>query len=473
MFSLVRCLLLRQHPAGGGPSAGWGRSLVTSKGPGVSLNTNRRGILTNLLRVNKELVPLGNSRRGLMSRLFKRNTNKPRFRLGLVVGGGGVLLFMYSIRAYRDSLVLNSRPGQVHKDRSEVRIAAHQQVTPTVKIVTGPESQAPFVVDQQKYTKFVQDSIAKLIAAQKEMEVASSELLSSQLSGCFDGIHPRAEHFADWYFSYSTSFKLLQEATLSLARNTINIFDPRALNEAVAEDMDKYLTSKYERIVLRPEINNSNLTAAYLKCVKDIHAKYTEVIASIEKGMLDLIANETNHLNQPQAEDVSLSLDWNSQLHKIKTIPANFEKNPEMTILLSSAGAVVVKTLASKGASIASAKVLAGKLGAPFVSKAMAAGGGAALGAVTGPLGSLIGATLGLGIDYSVNLGVELVKREEFVKDVGEVLRATQRDYQQILEQELHRAASVWITDAIQLLPHLGPDGHHLPSLHSAKQGAQ
>ena len=55
--------------------------------------------------------------------------------------------------------------------------------------------------------------------------------------------------------------------------------------------------------------------------------------------------------------------------------------------------------------------------------------------------GTILGASLGLGLDYSVNLGVELVKRDEFLKDVSEVLRATQRDYHNILEQELHRAS--------------------------------
>ena len=59
-------------------------------------------------------------RGGLVARLLgreARNTNKPRFRLGLFMGGGSVLLFMYSVRTYRDSLVLNSRAGLVHKDR--------------------------------------------------------------------------------------------------------------------------------------------------------------------------------------------------------------------------------------------------------------------------------------------------------------------------------------------------------------------
>ena len=32
----------------------------------------------------------------------------------------------------------------------------------------------------------------------------------------------------------------------------------------------RFMTQKYERIVLRPEINNSELQSAYLQCVKVI-----------------------------------------------------------------------------------------------------------------------------------------------------------------------------------------------------------
>merc|ERR1719370_233518 len=95
--------------------------------------------------------------------------------------------------------------------------------------------------------------------------------------------------------------------------------------------------------------------------------------------------------------------------------------------------------------------------------KVVAAGGGAAAGSIAGPLGTLGGAGGGLGVDFTVNAGVELVKREEFVKDVESVVDATRRDYFLLLEQELHRATKVWIEDAVQLLPRLGSSGRAVP----------
>ncbi len=55
-----------------------------------------------------------------------------------------------------------------------------------------------------------------------------------------------------------------------------------------------------------------------------------------------------------------------------------------------------------------------------------------------------------------VNAGIELMKREEFLHDVKQVIEATESDYFNIMERELHRATRVWVEDAIQLLPMLG-----------------
>jgi len=365
-----------------------------------------------------------------------------------------VLGVMYTVRRYRDSLVSDlSRP--VHRDRSEATIASAQpQVVPTVKIVTSAADTAT-LVDEQKYSEFVRRSVDTLLEAQKEMEAEASRLLAEKVAKCFDKIHPRSEQFADWYFSYTTSFKLLQEGSLSLARHAAKVFEETPINEAVAADMDKFMTQKYERIVLRPEINNSELQAAYLDCVKEVHAKYLATITAIDTNMAELVDTNTSHVRQPQQEDVKLSLDWAAQMYKIKSVPVNFEKTPELTLALSSGGAIVGKTLASKGASLATTKALAGKLTAPFVSKVVAAGGGAVAGTVAGPVGTVMGATIGLGIDYSVNAGIELMKREEFVRDVRQVVSATEQDYRGVLERELHRAVSVWTQDAIQLLPSL------------------
>ena len=61
------------------------------------------------------------------------------------------------------------------------------------------------------------------------------------------------------------------------------VFEETPINDAVSADMDKFMTQKYERIVLRPEINNSELQSAYLACIKEIHERYLQTISSIDR----------------------------------------------------------------------------------------------------------------------------------------------------------------------------------------------
>ena len=78
---------------------------------------------------------------------------------------------MYSIRKYRDSLVMDLRP--VHPDQSVVSISSAQpQVVPTVKIVTSTSSAS--IVDEDQYSEFVKTSVETLMRAQREMEEEAS-----------------------------------------------------------------------------------------------------------------------------------------------------------------------------------------------------------------------------------------------------------------------------------------------------------
>lgn len=64
----------------------------------------------------------------------------------------------------------------------------------------------------------------------------------------------------------------------------------------------------------------------------------------------------------------------------------------------------------------------------------------------------LLGAAAGLGVDYTINAGVELMNRDAFVEDMKEALGATRHQWKQQLLAELNRVVSVWLDDTIQLL---------------------
>ena len=142
--------------------------------------------------------------------------------------------------------------------------------------------------------------------------------------------------------------------------------------------IDNYLAKQYERIVLRPELTDADIHEAYINCVRDIHAEFIETVRKMEGELMDLLASETSHLVDPTSSNsnnkVILSLDWASQLQKIKNVPANFEKTPELTVALSAGGAILGKSIGTAVAGKAAAgtmgtKIMGGKLASPFVTK--------------------------------------------------------------------------------------------------------
>ena len=62
----------------------------------------------------------------------------------------------------------------------------------------------------------------------------------------------------------------------------------------------------------------------------------------------------------------------------------------------------------------------------------MATGSGALIGTLAGPLGTALGAGIGLSVDYMTNKGVELIQRGEMVNDVNNMIIATQTIYHNV-----------------------------------------
>jgi hypothetical protein len=67
-------------------------------------------------------------------------------------------------------------------------------------------------------------------------------------------------------------------------------------------------------------------------------------------------------------------------------------------------------------------------------------------------IAGMMGALAGLGVDFTINAGVELMNRDAFVADMKEAIEATELEWKQNLLAELQRAAGVWLDDSIQLL---------------------
>ena len=83
----------------------------------------------------------------------------------------------------------------------------------------------------------------------------------------------------------------------------------------------------------------------------------------------------------------------------------------------------------------------------------MAVSSGVLAGTFAGPVGTALGAGVGISIDYLANKGIALMQRAEMVEEVNSALLSTQTKYYNVLDKELSRIIDVLMEDAIHLMP--------------------
>ena len=348
----------------------------------------------------------------------------------------------------------------VHPDESVIKTGVRSQVNPQVALVytTKDGKKVRVIADAQAYSTFVNQQVANLEDSKNQLLKETQLFLHAELLKVFESAQKRITRFADWYFAYPTTYIILWEATTSATRHVFSA-EVTSLSEAVSIDVEKYLHKHYEEIVMRPEITDPQIRAAYKTALQDTHSKYVNIVAQTHADFQVFVTKYTTHLEKPAAENIELTLDWENQLNKVNM--AEYEKGPKGAALgaaLVGGGAVIGKAVATKGIAAkavtgAATKGVFAKMATPFVSKAVLAASGGAIGTLGGPVGIAVGTVGGLGVDYVINEGVELTQRNAFVNDVHEALSTTQNEWEQEMQQSLQEAIKIWIDDTIQLLP--------------------
>lgn len=275
----------------------------------------------------------------------------------------------------------------------------------------------------------------------------------------------RIPAYADWYFAYSTTYKILWVATKSA---TTHSFEARALPLAddVSLDVEKYLEEHYEEIILKPEISDPLFQENYRENLEYAHTEYLKVIANLNTDFQKYISQSTNHLDELSEKQINMEIDWSRQFNKVSM--AGYEKGgigaavgAGLTVggaLTGKAvGGAMGKAFASKMLASSAGKTLIAKLSAPFASKAItvlgsAAAGGATGTAVGGPVGTVTGAGVGVLVYYAINEGIETINRDQFEEDTRQAIESFEKDHNKKESREIQRSVDVWFNDTINLL---------------------
>ncbi len=349
----------------------------------------------------------------------------------------------------------------VHPDHSVVDLPVSPRVERRIAMldITVDGQPRRVAVDAEDLSAFVRERLEVLDRRRNASHARADQALNSAVSPIFDDMDRRIERYADWYFSWLTTYRIMGVAAQSAVAYLAKPVSALSLRESVEVEVRGYISKHYTALVLRPELNDARLKEAFDGVVAELHGDFRDAMAQLDRGFQVFAARQGEWLEEPPASD--MTLDWNGQFNKLGAL-AGYEKGD----IGAAAGAVLVGSGAVVGAKIGAQALAAGgkgliaKLASPFVAKgvsaAAAAGAGGAAGAIGGPLGAVIGAGIGLGVDAAVNEGVELIQRDQFVADTRDALQATRDAWIKRMRAALHQAIDVWYGDGEQLLARYG-----------------
>eukprot|EP01048_Picozoa_sp_COSAG05_P022588 COSAG05_NODE_4577_length_1455_cov_1.269174_1_plen_278_part_00 len=188
------------------------------------------------------------------------------------------------------SVALADRP------RAAVLTPTPQQLGQTSRQQPGSKGtsdhEAIVALDRARFEAFVHGERQKLAIARDRLLIAAASTLMSELRAALAPCLGRVDNFADWYFSYSTNYKLLGTAMSSAARHAVAGLSESSVAEAVSVELQQYCMRQYQAIVLRPALTDPELHRAFVRALRRAHVGYIEALQELDTAVVSFVARE-------------------------------------------------------------------------------------------------------------------------------------------------------------------------------------
>lgn len=361
-------------------------------------------------------------------------------------------LFLFSSDGFwRSGSSSSVDTAPVHPDQTVVKDLVHQ-VPQTVTLIyqnqQGDLVKVP--VHAERYSQWVRQQMKTLEVSRQQLRQKVQADFTQGLDDLFQPVKEHIPHFADWYFSYGTSYQLGLESITS----AISHLCADNLKETVTADIEKLIQTQYQYLVLKPELTDPLIQQLYQHTLAQAHHTYLRTLAAMEEDFQVFVSEHTTYLSDSLAVP-ELHLDWVAQVHKPRVAPDASTLSAVRGMTLTTLGA-----MAGKGIGLQVGTLLASRLALPFAERAVTAVGSSVVSAgtasIAGPIGAtaglLVGATVGIALDLAVHFSVELLERAAFEMTVQEAITSTQVQWQTKLLTALLHAVDVQFEDNLELL---------------------
>lgn len=259
--------------------------------------------------------------------------------------------------------------------------------------------------------------------------------------------------YADWFFEWGRSWRLLYEALTGAVEETLRLsFSTTQVTDAARQAVESYLLRHYQDFVLKPEIRDPGIAGGARAVLIDARAAYLDAVARLDDDLQRFLAEKTSFVEELPADAVAVKIDWDAARWRAPTGAL------EDRTLEPVASAAVIGSGAMLGSILQ-------RVALPFFARATAqvmataemAVGGAAAGSFQPGIGTALGALAGVAIDWGLSEYREYMERDDFVRDNDAALDATIAAWKDRIRPEVDRSIDVWFDDARATLGSMAP----------------
>jgi hypothetical protein len=293
--------------------------------------------------------------------------------------------------------------------------------------------------------RLVNRMLGDLEVSRQRVREQASAALDDAFADAFAGRAEDLDRYADWYFAWGRSWRLLYEALMGAGQEMARMgFSRTQVSDAARYAVEDYLLRHYRELVLKPAVRDPVVSAGILAVFRDANAGFLAAAAALDDEVQRFIGQDAIHTERLDADAVKIHIDWDAEMWRAPREGAgDGYLAPARTAVVVAGGAFVLGPIVDRLLAHYFARATA-----PVLASARMAVGGAAAGSVGPGLGTAIGALGGLALDWGINAFHDWMSRDEFIADNAAALDATIAAWKGRIMPEVSRAIDVWFDDA-------------------------
>jgi len=287
--------------------------------------------------------------------------------------------------------------------------------------------------------------LGELEASRQRVHGQASAVLDRAFDDAFAGRAGDLDRYADWYFAWGRSWRLLYEALIGAGQETARLgFSRTQVSDAARYAVEDYLLRHYREMVLRPAVRDPLISAGILAVFREANAGFLASTAVLDEEIQRFAGQDALYTEKLDADAVKVRLDWDAEMWRAPREGAGDRYlAPARTAVVVAGGAFVLGPIVERLLVPYLARATA-----PVLASARMAVGGAAVGSIEPGLGTAIGVIGGLALDWGINAFQDWMSRDDFVADNAAALDATIAAWKSRIMPEVSRSIDVWFDDA-------------------------